>query len=98
MAIFLLVYAFLICNFFNLLGKVKVSYSRYKHWFQYDIPTIEPKSTVVVAMFRDPYGEEVVSTRIKRCNILFDSFVFSCDFYKTGWKLCMNALITHIHT
>ncbi|KAL3800301.1 hypothetical protein HJC23_003597 [Cyclotella cryptica] len=34
---------------------VKVSYSRFKHWFQYDMTTIEPKSTVVVAMFRDPY-------------------------------------------
>lgn len=37
--------------------KVMVSYSRFKHWFQYDSQTIPKKSTVVVTMFRDPYGE-----------------------------------------
>ncbi|KAL7465400.1 hypothetical protein ACHAXS_005721 [Conticribra weissflogii] len=34
---------------------VRVSYSRYKHWFQTDYNAIPTKSTVVVAMFRDPY-------------------------------------------
>mmetsp|Transcript_34614 Transcript_34614/g.66390 ORF Transcript_34614/g.66390 Transcript_34614/m.66390 type:complete len:174 (-) Transcript_34614:775-1296(-) len=31
---------------------VRVSYSRYKHWFQTDYNAIPTKSTVVVAMFR----------------------------------------------
>jgi hypothetical protein len=31
-------------------------YTRYKHWFQYEDPTLYPEnSTVVVALFRDPY-------------------------------------------
>lgn len=34
-----------------------VSYSRFKHWFQFDTQMIPKKSTVVVTMFRDPYGE-----------------------------------------
>ena len=35
--------------------QIKVSYSRFKHWFQFDYAHIKPKSHVVVAMFRDPY-------------------------------------------
>lgn len=35
--------------------QIHVSYSRFKHWFQYDTSRMSPKATAVVAMFRDPY-------------------------------------------
>ena len=49
----------------NLISKVKVSYARFKHWFQFDYTAVQDKSTVVIAMFRDPYG------KWERRNVLF---------------------------
>lgn len=36
-------------------SKVEPIFTRSKHWFQYDDPTVRNGSAVVVAMFRDPY-------------------------------------------
>jgi len=35
--------------------KVETSFTRFKHWFQIDDPTIRNESALVIAMFRDPY-------------------------------------------
>lgn len=35
--------------------QIKVRYARFKHWFQFDYQQVKENSTVVVAMFRDPY-------------------------------------------
>ena len=43
------------CSCFGDDLNIHVSYSRYKHWFQYDTPKVKENSHVVVAMFRDPY-------------------------------------------
>ena len=35
--------------------EVQTNFTRFKHWFQFDDPTVRNDSALVIAMFRDPY-------------------------------------------
>lgn len=73
-----------------------MTYSRFKHWFQYDTQMVAPKSTVVVAMFRDPYGEMIVFHSDASNN--YSHSVFISLRVTPDWVEAMHERPHHAHS
>ena len=74
--------------------KVLDRYTRYKHWFQYDDTSYpDANSSLVVAMFRDPYGASFIS-RNQRLSFRNRFFVSDEICLQTGSTPCAGDHIT----
>jgi hypothetical protein len=65
---------------FNHTIPVERHLSRYKHWFQYDDPSVIPQNTLTIAMFRDPMSwtwamKEVPHHATEHIDLSWEEFV-----------------------
>jgi hypothetical protein len=64
---------------FNHTIPVKRHLSRYKHWFQYNNPSVIPRNTLTIAVFRDPiswtWAMREVPHHVTKHNLPWEEFV-----------------------